>query len=424
MFSNNTNRIKYDGIDTYMENVMKIKLGLIALILIGYFAWKLTSTSVAEPQYQTAQAEIGSLITSVSASGNITTGNNLAIVTNATGTVNSVYVKNGDVVAKGQKIAQITLDQDSEQKLASAYSTYLSAKNGLASAQNQLWTLQTTAFATNQKFINGAVAENLATSDPNYIQQQSTWLAAEGAYKNQANAIQQAQANVNSSWLNYQQYSATIIAPRAGVVANLTVAPGSVITVQSSTSSSPQQLGTISQPKENAQASVSLSEVDVVKVQPGQNVTMTLDAFADKTFTGKVLVINTNGSVSSGVTVYPATIIFDTATPNVYANMAVTAKIITAVKNDVVLVPSGAVKTISGQTTVQVMKNNKPTSVTVEIGGSNDTQTEVISGISAGDTVIIGQSNANTMPAITGQSGSVFGGFGGGGGGNVRIMSR
>jgi HlyD family secretion protein len=247
--------------------------------------------------------------------------------------------------------------------------------------------LQNQEFAANQKFINGAVADNLATSDPNYIQQQSTWLAAEGAYKNQANVIQQSQISVSSAWLNYQQLSPTITAPSAGIVANLTVAPGSVISVQSSSnsSSSPQQLGTITQPNQNTQASVGLAEIDAPKVQPGQKVTMILDAFTDKTFTGKILTIDTNGSVSSGVTTYPATIVFDTSETTIYPNMAVTANIIINVENDVILVPSGAVQTSNGQSMVQVMqKNGSITTVNVTIGNSNDTQTAILSDINSG----------------------------------------
>ncbi len=398
----------------FLASSLVVKLLILSTITIG--GWllysNLSTTKASEVSYQTTQVTKGDLITTVTASGNITSGNNLTISTSATGTVKKMYVSNGDVVKKGQKIAEITLDQDSLQKHASAWASYLSAKNNLQTATDKLNSLQAAEFSANQKFINGAVARDLDVSDPTYIQENATWLQAEADYKNQFNAISQAKANLTSAWYSYQQVSPTITAPADGVVSNLIIAEGSVISSSgSSTSNSTttQQLGAIKNSKENTQAEVSLTEMDATKVNPGQKVTITMDAFPEKTFTGKVLTINTNGSVSSGVTTYPVTILFDTSTGNIYPNMGVNATIITNIEQDVLLIPNSAVQNLNGEITTRIMKDGKVQNVQIEIGSSNGTHTSVLSGVNEGDSVVTSVSQAKSATKTTNGTTSVFG---------------
>lgn len=405
-----------------VANKVRFAIFIILLAVIGYFGYKNFIAKPPAPQYQTVQATKDTLVTSVSASGQVTTANNVNITIQASGAVREVLVKNGDKVSQGQTIATLTLDQSSQQKQAQAYASYLSAKNSLDNANSKYNSLQNTLFTANQKFINDAVARSLATNDPTYIEENATWLQAEADYKNQATAVSASQSSLGAASLNLAQLSSTITAPVAGVVKGLTITPGAIVTVSSSSSnatSTSQVLGSIYQ-EGPIQAQVNISEIDSVKVAEGDKVIMTLDAFPDATFTGKVASINTNGVSSSGVTSYPAVIIFDGGNNHIYPNMSVTAKIITSVKNDVILVPSAAVSTgANGQTTVRVLKNGTVNTVTVTAGDSNDTQTEITSGINDGDTIVIGVVNPAGSTGTAGAT-SPFGairGFGGGGGG-------
>lgn len=410
------------------------KKRVIALVLVVGFALFLLSQRTTTPMTQTVTgtAEKGTLVTSVSASGTITAGNSVTLTTGASGTVNKLYVKLGDTVKAGQTIATLTLDRTSQQNQASAYASYLSAKNQLDSAKNNLYSLQANAFSVNQKFINDAVARDLATDDPTYIQEHATWLKAEADYNNQANVIKQAQIGVSSAYLSYQNYSSTITAPAAGTITNLIIAEGLSIQATTSTSTSSssnttQKIGTVTTKSGQAYLSVNLSEVDAVKVSAGQKVTVTVDALSGKSFVGKVVVVDTAGSVSSGVTTYPATIAFETGESIIYPNMAATAMIVTGVKDNVVLVPSSAVQSLNGQATVQVVKNGVTTTVEVTTGASNDTQTEVVSGLTEGDTVV---TSTTTSSLPTSGSTSVFSslggnrGFGATGGTQTRVITR
>jgi multidrug efflux pump subunit AcrA (membrane-fusion protein) len=398
---------------------------LLAAAVIWFGISKIIASNSKKVTYQTATAEKGTLITTAAASGNISTGGMMAITTQATGTVRTVYVTNGDTVTKGQKIADVELDQDGQQRQAQAWSSYLSAQNQINTAQNSLYSLQSTMFAKWKTYKD--IAENSTYQNPDgsandtnraltpFTIAQNDWLAAEASYKNQQNVISQARAGLSNAWYSYQQVSGTITAPADGTISGLTIAEGipvtSSTTSNSSNSTSTQKVGTITLPAGNTQAVISLSEIDAVQVQASQKATITMDAYPNKTFTGKVAIVDTIGSISSGVTTYPATIVFDNAPEIVYPNMAVDVKIITNVKDNVILIPSAAVSTVNGESTVRIMKNGNVTPSAVEIGLSNDTQTEIVSGVAEGDVVVTGSTNGTTK-TTTGTS-SIFGGFGG-----------
>lgn len=376
----------------------KVKLVIIVFTIgLLWFASSQIAAKNQTPQYQTAHAEKGTLVLSVTASGFITQGNNVSITTSATGVVQNVYVKNGDSVSQGQKIADISLDQNGAQKQAAAWASYLSAQNTLAAAKAKINSLQSTLFKTNQAFLKDKGTINPTTDDPDYIREKADWLQAEADYKNQSAVIAQAQASVTSAWLSYQQTSATITSSAKGVITNLTLAPGLLVTSTSTaTTQTSQTVGTITPQDGSIQASATLSEIDATKVSVGQKATLTLDAFPGKTFTGKVIAIDTNGQVSSGVTTYPTTISIDTKEARIYPNMAITADIITSIRNNVLIVPSSAVQTQNNRSIVRVLRNGKAEDVMVETGDSSDTQTEIVSGLNEGDEVVTGNVSQNS----------------------------
>lgn len=389
----------------------------IVLILGVFIGWRVLETRVQQPQYQTAKVERGTIVSSVNASGHVQSTNIMNVTTGASGIVKKVYVSDGDTVTAGQEIAEITLDASGAQKNASAWSSYLSAKNSVDSANVSLYTLQSAMFAANQKFMNDAVARNLATSDPTYIQQNADWLAAEAKYKNQQAVINQSKASLNSSWLSYQSTSPTITAPIAGTVSNVGLVEGMVLSTQAGsstdqTTASSQRVAVI-QNETNPLIAVNLSEIDVPKIKIGQKATITLDSLPDKTFTGKVVTVDRIGTTSNNVTSYPATIQLDTSSPEILPNMAANASIITDTISDVLLVPSAAVQTQAGESFVRVLRNGREQQISVQVGISSDTETEIISGLSEGDEVIT--ATLGTTQTQQG-GGSVFGGGGFGGG--------
>ncbi|MFA6533060.1 MAG: efflux RND transporter periplasmic adaptor subunit [Patescibacteria group bacterium] len=420
-------------------SLVKKTILLVVVLVVGYLiVSKLFLNKNNQTTYQTEKAAKGNLVVTVTGSGSVASTNSSNITTSATGVVKNIYVKDGDVVKTGDKIAELDLDLEGQQKSSQAWTSYQSAKNSLQTANDNLYSVQADLFtkwqshfdlATNSLYQNGDGTPNTPErqSQTAYMVSEDNWLSAEAKYKAQQKAIEQAQSSLNTAWYAYQQASPIIYAPISGTVSGLSLQIGTVINSQSSnnTSATTNKIANI---KTDAlpTLSINLTEIDVPKIKIGDKATITFDAFSDKTFTGKVISIDTVGSVSSGVTNYPTVILLDTKSNEILPNMGVSANIITNTKDDVLLVSSSAVKTDSnGVYYVEILKNGKPVNQTVEIGLSSDSQTEITSGLSEGDIVITSTSQITNTST---QTQSVFGGFGNrggiGGGGNVRIQGR
>lgn len=123
---------------------------------------------------------------------------------------------------------------------------------------------------------------------------------------------------------------------------------------------------------------------------------------------------------------YNVTIDFDSLDARIKPEMSVSASIITAVKQDVLTVPSSAVKIQNGTNYVEVLNGATPEQKNVTVGTSNSTDTEIVSGLSAGDKVVTQTINSSSASSASTSSTSRTGGgaggirlpgLGGGGGG-------
>jgi len=405
---------------------LKILVFLVIFGIIGGIVYFFFGTKKPITTYQTGVVEKGTLVVAVTGSGTVSSANNTNITTQATGVVSKLYVKDGDVVKSGDKILDIDLDLDGKQTSAQAWSSYQSAKNNLDNAQASMYSLQSTMFSNWDTFMkvaqNGTYQyedgspNNINRSLPEFHIANDNWLASEAKYKIQSNVIAQAQTSLNSAWSAYQKASSTVYAPISGTVSGLALQEGSVISSNASSQNSNVSNTKIANVKTNATPiiSISLTEIDVPKIKIGDKATITLDAYPDKTYTGKVVSIDTVGSVTSGVSTYPTVIKLDTDTTTILPNMAASANIITATKNDVLMVPSSSVhQNTDGTSYVQVMKNNITTDITIEVGVSSDTQTEIISGVVEGDMVVTATIAAATATSST--TSSPFSALGGAG---------
>ncbi len=415
----------------------RLVLAGLLLIIVGIIISKVFFRGTSgTTQYQTTPAEKGTLVVSVTGSGQVSTSNNGTVDTLASGVVSTLYVKDGDMVQSGDKIAEIDLDMTGQQNQAQALSSLQSAKNNLDSANANMYSLQSTMFTNWDTFMNTAQSGAYQNADGTPRTNERTqaafnianddWLAAEAKYKNQQGVVTQAQTAYHSSWISYQQSSSTIYAPISGKISGLSLQVGSVITSTQNTTSGAQSKTKIASVTTDARPTVSinLTEIDIPKIKIGNPATVTFDAFPDKTYTGKVISIDNVGVVSSGVTTYPTVIMLDTKSNAILPNMAAAASIIVTTKDNVIKIPSGAVKTQNGESIVTILKNGQPQQVTVQIGLQSDTETEIISGIAAGDTVATSTISA-TSGTTSGQS-SPFSSFGGnrGFGGAQRIIGR
>jgi len=394
------------------SKVTKIAIVAILLLVIWFGYRRFSSAQQNQPQIQTATVEKGTIVSTVSASGNVVAANTFTIKTSASGVVSKVYVKDGDTVQKGQKIADIELDLDGEQQFAQAYSSYIGAQNSLASAKNNLRSVTASLNNTYDQIKGHATDESYSMIE--------TRTKAEVSYDNAYNSVKGAEANMTNAEFNLKANSPAVLAPNSGTVEGLTIAEGLPLSAQTTSTGTRtgQRIASIVQ-EGKPLISVNLSEIDVPNVEVGQKATISFDSIADKTFTGVVSAIDRTGSTTSNVTSYPAIITLDSGSDQILPNMATTANIIVEVKNDVLTVPVAAVKSVNGQSTVTILKNGQEQTVNVETGISSETQTEIVSGLTEGEKVVTGTISSSSSST---QSRSVFSsGFGGGG---ARFVGR
>lgn len=296
--------------------------------------------------------------------------------------------------------------------LTASLRTYLSTAN---TSQTSLLTAKKTiqtdkqAIVTNQNTVDLLRVGNTNGANPISLQIS-------------ANSIASAESNLaklKSDLLDYTVYS-----PFDGIVASVSSKVGDQSSAAIASIITSQQLATLS-----------LNEVDAAKIKIGQRATLTFDAIDDLTLTGKVASIDAAGTVSQGVVSYDVKIAFDTFDDRAKTGMTVNANIIIETAQDVLSVPSSAVKTTNGQTYVQVFNpplvvsdaassvapTQSPQNVAVVTGISDDTTIQIVSGLKLGEQIVVrtvtGSTNsgATTRTTTNGTGGARTGAPGGGG---------
>lgn len=219
-------------------------------------------------------------------------------------------------------------------------------------------------------------------------------------------AVKQAQAALDQAKLNIQK--SQLVAPFDGVVADLAIQPGQ----QASTST---QLVLVDLSRLEAQ--VNVSEMDLPSIKVGQPAQATFDALPNQTFAASVVKVAYVGTATQGVVNYPVTIALDqpdtsaslSASQQIRPGMTANVSIVVQQRDNILLLPNRAVKTSGRQKIVTVLKDNKQTQVDVTLGMSNDTQSEVMSGLNEGDVVVIQQTTTATQGGAGGFGGPGFG---------------
>jgi HlyD family secretion protein len=163
------------------------------------------------------------------------------------------------------------------------------------------------------------------------------------------------------------------------------------------------------------QVVVPFEESDASKVQPNQEVEATFDAVPDLVKRGTVLAKAPAGTDISGVTNYYATIVLSEGDPRLRDGMTAEAKVLTSKKENVLTVPNNAVINQGGKTFVSVPgPDGTPQQVPFQAGVVGDDRTEVLSGLTEGQEILLPQATVTPTPGGGG------GGAGGGGGGGGR----
>jgi macrolide-specific efflux system membrane fusion protein len=162
-----------------------------------------------------------------------------------------------------------------------------------------------------------------------------------------------------------------------------------------------------------------IAEADIASVTIGQAADITFPALTDVKATAKVTAIAPTATTSNSVVTYATTITLDSVPTGLRLGQTASVAITTATSGaNALYVPTAAITTANGTSTVKVIANGKTTAKTVTLGVVGTVGTEIKSGLKAGQTIVIGTVTPTTTNTTTGTTGTTGtrGGFGGAGG--------
>ena len=132
-----------------------------------------------------------------------------------------------------------------------------------------------------------------------------------------------------------------------------------------------------------------VEQIDIIQLKVWMDAEVYLDAYPNEIYHGKISEINTIPNTSSMTTTYTMTVTFEKNDPNetILAWMWGSAKIILNKIENVLLVPSQAITTISWQNMVMLKRWEQWVEAPVEIWDSDETNTEIVSWLKSWDIV-------------------------------------
>ncbi len=363
------------------------------IFIIGLGIYAVLNPQPAKYTYITQPVQEGTLINDVSGTGNLAYAQSSAVNSQVSGTVSAINVSQGDTVTAGESLFSISNPSlsDTADKL---YATYLKDKSSVSGDQTLIIQDQ-----NNLNNDNASIAtDQQPTASPSQQQALANAQQQQAVDSRQLATAQLALtadlANELADWSAYSTQLTTIneenvVSPINGMVASINVAPGQNVSGSAGGAAAANNPEILIVSPSSLDASITLNEVDAVKVQTGQTVQLSFNAIPGLSLTGTVASISPLGTISQGVVTYSATVALSVANPQLKSGMSVSANITTEAKNNVISVPSTAIKTnSSGGQYVQILSKGKPLNVDVQTGIVTNNGTEITHGLSVGEAVI------------------------------------
>ena len=367
-------------------NKKKIILIAVSIAVVASAGFWLFGSSKAQHKvtYETAVVTRGEISESITATGTIEPVTEVEVGTQVSGIIDKIYADYNSVVTKGQLIAEmdrVTLQSE----VASQRAAYNGAKAEYEYQQKNYER-------------NRGLHEKQLISDTDYEQSVYNYEKAKSNYESSQASLAKAERN-----LSY----ATITSPIDGVVINRAVEEGQTVASGFETPT----LFTIAADLTQMQVVADVDEADIGGVEEGQRVPFTVDAYPNDTFEGTVTQIrlgedsSTSSGSSTSSTVVTYEVVISAPNPDLKLKPRLTANvtIYTLDRKDVLSVPARAlrftperpligendiVKDCESPHKLWTREGNTFTAHPVTVGISNGINTEIISGISEGATIV------------------------------------
>jgi HlyD family secretion protein len=388
-----------------------LSLGAVVVLLVaGVGLTKLVKGTTIDPN-KIAKVTRGDVARSVVATGKIQPITKVEVKSKASGIVEKLYVDINYVVKKGQQLAQ--LDQEEIQAQVAAQRAQLaSAEANVATLQANIEQDKVNAAAPDLPMYKATLDRNLQMQKEGIVSRQvlddanKDYLAAltrrdsskaqigvDSAKLKQARAqVQQSQASLKQ--LEEQLGYTTIVAPMDGVILSRDVEIGdavSSILVLGSTATLVMTEGDTTE----VYVQGKVDEADIAHVYMGQPARIKVESFRDRPFYGKVTKIAPMGVEKDNVTTFEVRVSINNPGGELKANMTANAEILMDEHKDVLTVPENAVSYDNQKNAfVQIPDKEQKEGwrkVSVKVGLSNGSATEIISGLKEGDQVVLQQ---------------------------------
>lgn len=373
-----------------MKKKTIIWICIIVAAIIAICCWMFIGSSKSyEVKYDTAKVQQADIANSVTATGTIEPVTSITVGTQVSGIVNKLYVDYNTVVKKGQVIAELD-----KTNLMSELNT---AKANLASAQSEL-NYQSANFSRySTLYKKGLVSAN------DYENALLSYRKAKDAVASSRESVQKSQTN-----LGY----ATITSPIDGVVLSKAVEEGQTVAASFSTPT----LFTIAKDLTNMRVIANVDEADIGNVKTGERVSFTVDAYPDDTFSGSVTQVRQEATTTNNVVTYQVVISAPNKNLKLKPGLTANVTIYTLEKQGVLSVASKALRFVptkelvgknekivdcAGKNKVWTHENRVFKAHAVEIGITDGTNTEILSGIETGSTVVTDINVTNTTQEAT-----------------------
>ena len=365
-------------------NKKKTIIAVILIAVIGGGAWMLLKKNDApfEVSYETAKVEKATIGNSVTATGTIEAVTSVEVGTQVSGIIDKIYVDYNTPVKKGQVIAE--LDKTNLiSELRSATSQLEGAKSDLNYQRSNFARMKTL-------YGKGLISANDYEAARLSLQQ------AESTMAQRQEAVNKAQTN-----LGY----ATITSPIDGIVLSKSVEEGQTVASSFSTPT----LFTIVKDMTDMRVVASVDEADIGQVKVGQRVTYTVDAYPDETFEGTVTQVRNEATTDNNVVTYE--VVISAPNPDLKLKPGLTANvtIYTLEQKGIVSVPTKALRFTPTKETIGpndkivdcqgthklwVREGRTFKAYSVQVGITNGTRTQIVSGVKEGTVVIVDMKEA------------------------------
>lgn len=368
-----------------------IGLGLAVLAVAGIGGWLafgrgttwVVATAVAQPITPAAAASSSVL----DASGYVTARRQATVSAKVTGRVAEVRIEEGQRVEEGEVLAR--LDPVDAQAALEQARTQLDAARALLVEQR----VQLTRAERDQKRQQDLVARKLTS------QQASEDAVTEVAALRARIAAQERQVAVAQSGLDMAQVqldNTVVKAPFSGVVTVKAAQPGEIVSPMSAGGGFTRTgIGTIVD-MNSLEIEVDVNESYIGRVQPGQPVESTLNAYPDWKIPGKVIAIiptadrsKATVKVRIGLDIKDGRIVPDMGARVAFLGEARPAPAADAKPIPGVLVPAEAIKNVGDASLAYVVKDGRLEERKLTLGQTMSSSRQVLSGLSAGDRVAL-----------------------------------